>query len=243
MRRILLGLSLIPALLFAQATDDNEVWIDQEGDTLTLYIDQIGFGNKIGLTDFSGTPDYMTITGTSLTFDLDFIGNQNILYGPLVSDSSTFNLFFTGDSNVVDWNIGYIGSTDDSVIDFTVTGDSNTWDIDQGYVTSAERLDLDLTLIGSSNIFDLDFESDDNTWNWDITGDSNNIKSLMNDGSNEQTVVFVGDSADIDINQISGTCATGAGTACSTPNGNIQLDINSDNATIQINQKDSSSDS
>ena len=41
MIRILLGLSLIPTLLFAQATDDNEVWIDQEGDTLTLYLSLI----------------------------------------------------------------------------------------------------------------------------------------------------------------------------------------------------------
>jgi hypothetical protein len=243
MIRILLGLSLIPTLLFAQATDDNEVWIDQTGDTLTLYIDQIGFGNKIGLNDFSGTAELMTITGSSLTFDLDFIGNQNILYGPLVSDSSTFNLSFTGDSNITDWNIGYIGSTDDSTWDITVTGDSNDWDIDQGYVASAERLDLDLTLIGSSNIFDLDFESDDNVWNWDLTGDSNNINILMNDGSHTQNVSYSGDSGDIDINQISGTCATGAGTSCSTPNGNIQLDITSDNATIQINQKDSSNDS
>ena len=244
MIRILLGLSLIPTLLFAQATDDNEVWIDQEGDTLTLYIDQIGFGNKIGADDFSnGSPGTMSIVGSSLSFDLDFLGNQNLLYGPLTADSSTYNLSFTGDSNALDWNIGYIGSSDDSTFDITVTGDSNTWDLDQGYVASAERLDLDLTLIGSSNIFDLDFESDDNTWNWDITGDSNNINVLMNDGSHEQTVVFVGDSADIDINQISGTCAAGAGTSCSTPNGNIQLDINSDNATIQINQKDSSNDS
>ena len=34
-------------ILFAQATDDNEIRIDQEGDTLTLYIDQVGFGNKV----------------------------------------------------------------------------------------------------------------------------------------------------------------------------------------------------
>ena len=70
MIRILLGLSLIPTLLFAQATDDNEVWIDQEGDTLTLYIDQIGFGNKIGSDDFSnGSPGTMSIVGSSLTID------------------------------------------------------------------------------------------------------------------------------------------------------------------------------
>ena len=38
-------------ILFAQATDDNEIRIDQEGDTLTLLIDQVGFGNKISQTD------------------------------------------------------------------------------------------------------------------------------------------------------------------------------------------------
>ena len=32
--------------VFAAATDDNEIRIDQTGDTLTLYIDQVGFGNK-----------------------------------------------------------------------------------------------------------------------------------------------------------------------------------------------------
>ena len=52
MRILLLGLSLLfSSFTFAQATDDNEIWIDQVGDTLTLYIDQIGFGNKIGKVD------------------------------------------------------------------------------------------------------------------------------------------------------------------------------------------------
>ena len=44
-------------ILFAQATDDNEIKIEQEGDTLKLYIDQIGFGNKVGGDDASsGSP-------------------------------------------------------------------------------------------------------------------------------------------------------------------------------------------
>jgi hypothetical protein len=89
----------------------------------------------------------------------------------------------------------------------------------------------------------LDFESDDITWNFDITGDSNNINTLQNDGSQSLTVEWNGDSGDIDINQISGTCATGAGVACSSPNAVINLDITSDNATIQINQKDTANDS
>ena len=228
-------------ILFAQATDDNEIRIDQEGDTLTLYIDQVGFGNKVA--NNSDADEKMVITGTTLTIDIDQIGNQNKLLGPLIADTSDFDLSFTGDSNVLDWNIGYQGSADDSVYDITVTGDSNTWDLDQGYQFSAERLDLDMTIIGNSNVFDLDFESDDNTFNWEITGDSNNLNVLMKDGAHTQTVDYTGDSGDIDINQVSGTCVSGSGNSCATPDAKIIMDIDSDNATIQINQKDSANDS
>ena len=240
---ILIGL-MSTNFVFAQATDDNEIKITQTGDTLELYVDQIGFGNKIGGDNFgSGSGSAMAITGSSLEFDLDFTGNQNILFGPVIADSSYYKLDFTGDSNVVDWNIGYIGSSDSSNYNFVTTGDSNTFDIDQGYSVSAERLDADLTLIGNSNVFDLDFESDDNVWTFDITGDSNNINTLQNDGSQNLEFTLVGDSGDIDINQISGTCVSGAGNSCATPNANIVLDVTSDNAVIQINQKDSSNDS
>ena len=244
----LISLSVIALMstniLFAQATDDNEIKITQEGDTLKLYVDQIGFGNKIGGDDASsGSLTAMSITGSSLEFDLDFTGNQNILFGPVVADSSYYKLDFTGDSNEIDWNIGYIGSSDDSNINFDVTGDSNTFDIDQGYTISAERLDADLILLGNSNVFDLDFESDDATWDFDITGDSNNVNTLQKDGEHSLVVELNGDSADIDINQLSGTCANGASNACATPNAIIDLDITSDNATIQINQKDVANDS
>ena len=123
-----------------------------------------------------------------------------------------------------------------------MTGSSNTFDLDQGYQFSAERLDADLVLIGSSNVFDVDWESDDVIWNWDITGASNNINTLQKDGANEMTVELNGDSADVDINQLSGTCASNGG-GCATPNAIITLDITSDNSTIQINQKDSANDS
>lgn len=239
-----LGLLLSTNILFAQATDDNEINITQTGDTLKLYIDQLGFGNKIGGDDASGgSPSAMLITGSSLEFDLDFTGNQNILFGPVEADSSYYKLDFTGDSNEIDWNIGYNGSADDSNINFDVTGSSNEFDLDQGYVYSAERLNADLILIGSSNIFDVDWESDDITWDFEVTGGSNNINTLQSDGSQYLKVELDGDSADIDINQISGTCVSGAGNGCATPNAKITLDITSDNAIIQLNQKDAANDS
>lgn len=238
----LLGLSLvlISGFAFAQATDDNEIIIDQVGDTLTLYIDQYGYGNKIGLDDFSSSGSAMPITGATLTFNIDQIGNQNLLFGPLTADSSTYNLLFTGDSNKWDWNIGYVGSSDSTAMDVSITGDSNIMDFDQGYNASAERLDFDLTVIGDSNVFDIDIDVDDAIWNFDITGGSNNINTMQKDGGEQEiNLTLDGSSADIDINQLSGTCPTGV-TTC---NGIITLDVDSENATIQINQKDSSNDS
>ena len=240
--KYILGLLLIisTSSVFAQATDDNEINIEQVGDTLTLYIDQYGYGNKIGLNDFSSSSSPMPITGSTLNINIDQIGNENLIYGEYDADSSTIVLSFTGDSNIWDWNVGYIGSSDSSDINVDFTGDSNSMDFDQGYNASAERLDFDLAVIGSSNVFDVDIDVDDAIWNFDITGDSNNINTLQKDGAeHEINLTHVGDSADIDINQISGTCPTGI-TTC---NGIITLDIDSENATIQINQKDSSSDS
>jgi len=240
--KYILGLLLIisTSSVFAQATDDNEINIEQVGDTLTLYIDQYGYGNKIGKTNFSSGSVAMPITGTTLNIDIDQIGNENVLFGEYDADTSTIVLGFTGDSNIWDWNVGYIGSSNDSDINSDITGSSNQMDFDQGYNQSAERLDFDLAVIGDSNIFDVDIDVDDAVWNFDITGDSNNINTNMADGAeHEINLTHVGDSADIDINMISGTCPTGI-TTC---NGIITLDIDSENATIQINQKDSSSDS
>lgn len=240
MNRILLGLIiLLPSIAMAQASDDNEINIDQTGDTLSLYIDQVGYGNKIGLDDFSTGSSAMPITGTTLSFDIDQIGNQNLLYGTLTASSSSYTLSWTGDSNVWDWLIGDTGSADSSNLLVDITGDSNNMDFDQGSLFSAERLDFDLTVIGSSNIFDVDVEADDVIWNFDITGDSNNINTLQKDGGYQEiNLILSGDSADVDINQLSGTCATGV-TTCK---GIITLDVTSDNATIQINQKDSAND-
>lgn len=241
MNRYLLGLGFVlSSFVYAGASDDNEINIDQSGNTLTLYIDQIGYGNKIGLDDFATSSGATPITGSSLTFNIDQVGNENLLFGTLTANSSTYNLLWTGDANVLDYFIGDVGSSDSTTMDITMTGDSNTIDFDQGAVASSERLDLDLTVLGSSNVFDIDVETDDVTWNWDITGDGNNILSLQNDGFYQtQTVEFDGDNADIDIKQLSGTCPQGI-TSCK---GIITLDITSDNAVIQINQKDNAGDS
>ena len=225
--------ALSATMAFGQSASDNEILITQTGDNLTLTLDQDGYGNKISGDSTQGSD--LTLTGSNMELNVDQIGNSNKLFGSVTSNSSTYNITFTGDSNVYDWLIGNIGSSDSSTFDIDVTGDSNTWDIDQGSATSAERLDLDLTLIGSSNVFNIDIEVDDAVWDWEITGSSNDILTSQTDGANHEiNMIYDGDNGNIDIIQSSGTCATGISSCFSV----TTMDITSDDATITINQTD-----
>ena len=240
--RLSLLMFLIPAtsLVNAQATDDNEIIITQAGNTLTLYIDQYGYGNKIGGSDFSASATAMSIVGTTLTFNIDQVGDENVIFGALDADTSSYTLAFTGDRNIWDWNIGATGVSNDSDYLSSITGDDNTMNMDQGGNANAERLNFDLSILGDRNIFTSIIDADDVVWDIDVTGSDNNFAILQKDGGEQSiSIDYAGDSGDIDINQMSGTCPTGI-TTC---NGLITLDITSDNATIQINQKDNAGDS
>lgn len=236
-RYIAFAFLLCPSVLFAAAgASDNEILLDQSGDTLTLTIDQIGYGNKIGGTITSGTvaSDWI-FTGSNNTFDIDMIGNLNQIFGPTILDSSDVDLKMTGSSNIWDWNIGNGGSADSSVLDIEITGSSNTMDFDWGYFASAERLDFDLDMTGSSNVWDVDIDADDVVFNIDVIGSSNNFKIDQKDGSyTSLTMEWIGSNGDIDVMQQSGTCPTGINT-CS---GYINADFDSENATVNIVQKD-----
>ena len=50
-------LLLCPLVVFG-ATNDNEIILDQAGDTLKLYIDQIGYGNKVCGTIINGVLEF-----------------------------------------------------------------------------------------------------------------------------------------------------------------------------------------
>ena len=235
---LLLCLSLgLTGFVFAGA-DDNEVWIQQSGDNLTLNITQKGYGNKLGGDDFSGSSIDMILTGATNSLTLLQDGDSNKLYGPFIADSSTVNLTFTGDSNSMDWNVGYQGSADNLNMLGTVTGSSNTFDIDVGYDASAEYLNWDLTLNGSSNVFTTKVDSDNAVWNWTITGSSNDVNTNQSDATdNSITAVLTGSTNDIDIIQKSGSdSGCPSGQSCS---GIIDVSFVTSNANIDIVQKDS----
>ena len=235
-RLLLIMLTLgLSTTAFAGA-DDNEIWLNQSGTGLVLDFTQKGYGNKVGLDDFSGTSADMVLTGASNTFTLVQFGDSNKLFGPMIADSATINLTFTGDSNVMDWNIGQ-NSADELNMLGTVTGSSNTFDIDIGADASAEYLNWDLVVAGSSNIFTTKIDSDNAVWNWTVTGSSNDINTNQSDATdNSITAILTGSSNDIDIIQKSGSdtgCPTGQ--SCS---GIIDVTFVTSNANIDIVQKD-----
>ena len=219
--------------VFSQSATDNEILIDQAGDTLTLIILQQGYGNKIS-GDSSESSD-LAISGSTVSINLDQVGNSNKFYGAITADSSTYDWTFTGDSNIWDIKIGDQGSADSGDMLVDITGDSNTFDFDLGSVASSERLDFDLAILGDSNVWDIDIEVDDSTWNFDITGSNNDfVTSQTNATYQFMKVVHDGSGGDFDLIQSSGTCATGVSSCYS----HMDLNLDSENATVTITQKD-----
>ena len=234
-RYIAFILLLCPVVVFA-AANDNKILLDQSGDTLKLYIDQIGYGNKLcGTISSADCATDWILTGSANTIDIDMIGNLNQIFGPTLFDSTDIDLKLTGNSNIWDWNVGYGGSADSSVLDIDIAGSSNTFDIDWGYSESSERLDFDLDITGGSNVWNIDIGGDDVTWNVDVIGSSNSFLTAQSDGAyNSITMEWIGSSGDIDIIQSSGTCPSGI-TGCY---GLINADFDSENAIVDIKQKD-----
>ena len=232
---ILFALELSAGVM-ADSTD-NEIFLQQTGDNLTLTIDQQGYANKFGGTIVGGSvATDMMITGSNVTLNLDQIGNSNQLFGPIVLDQSQMDMTFTGDSNIFDWNIGYGGSADSLDMDLAVTGSSNSWNFDLAYNAAAESVDYDGIILGSSNVFTTVIDSGNTKWELDLTGSSNDYNTTQKDADQILIVDYTGDDGNVDIIQQSGTCPQGV-SSCS---GKIDLQVDSDDAVITINQKDTS---
>ena len=255
----LVGLMSVPVI-----ADDNEVLLDQEGDNLTLTILQAAYGNTLS-GDASQNSD-LTLTGSSLILDLIQDGNSNDMFGSWVLDgngSSVLDFYFLGDSNIWDMNIGASGSSDYADMLVDIQGDANLFDVDIGGNASAESLNFDLVILGDRNDFDSSFtnskvwtaqpqggncgtnctgtstmggiivDTDNVVWNFDITGDDNAFatKQSGNDG-HSLTVVLDGSDGDFQFTQeMTTTCQS----ACK---GIINVDIDSENASVSIKQGD-----
>ncbi len=175
MKKIINLVALISVFTFA----DNEIYVDQSGNTASIDLEQLGSSNLIGGSSaVSGTMTALDLDGISMTLDINQIGSSNIFRSDAIDGDNFTGFFeFDGDSNVMDILLNSTGliSADYINLYLDVTGSSNEFDLEIAENADSSYLDLDWTILGDSNElnFDIDYA---NAINFvDINGGSNTI--------------------------------------------------------------------
>ena len=116
-----------------QTYADNEIYVDQSGNTASIDLEQLGSSNLIGGTNaVSGTMTALDLDGISMTLDINQIGSSNIFRSDAIDGDNFTGFFeFDGDSNVMDILMNSTGliSADYVNLYIDVTGSSNEFDL------------------------------------------------------------------------------------------------------------------
>jgi hypothetical protein len=180
---------------------DNEIYIDQVGDSSVIEIIQDGSGNKVGGSTSDDTK--FLLDGDNMDFNANISGGTNNLIGSIIG-TSTVDIDVSGSSNDlffdVDKDNAYGASGGDFVFD--LTGSNNELDLDVGSLDTANDLDFDMIVDGDFNAADINIDASSLTFNMDMLGDNNN---LIYNGSGYDGHEFVltgnGSYWDIEISQ------------------------------------------
>ena len=218
---------------------DNEIYVDQSGNSASIDLEQLGSSNLItGTSGVSGTLTALDLDGVSMTLDINQIGSSNIFRSDAI-DGDNFTGYFewNGDSNVMDILMNSTGliSADYVNLNIDVTGSSNEFDIAIAENADSSYLDLDWVILGDSNILDFDIHYENAINYLDINGSSNAIDFIASGYSGTTSadsgyfyLDLDGSSNDIDITQ-SSTLARDY----------LKLITNTSNSSICIVQDDS----
>jgi hypothetical protein len=191
---------------------DNEIYVDQSGNSAGIDLEQLGSSNLIGGTDASsGNMTALDLDGVSMTLDINQIGTSNIFRSDAI-DGDNFTGYF-------EWN-----------------GDSNIFDIlmNSTGLISADYVDLNIDVTGSSNEFDLAIAEDDDAsyldLDWIILGDSNDLTFVI-DYANATSYVDINGN----YNQLN-FAGSGYGGTSSADSGYFYLDLDGNSNDIDITQ-------
>ena len=175
---------LIGLLFSVSVLADNEVHVDQSGNSASIDLEQLGSSNLIGGTQAtSGTMTALDLDGVSMTLDINQIGSSNIFRSDAIEGDNFTGFFeFDGDSNVFDLLLNSTGliTADYVNMNIDVTGSSNTFNLKAGEDDDVSYLDLDWIIPGDSNAFDFDIDYENATNYVDVNGSSNTINFLGN---------------------------------------------------------------
>jgi len=174
-------LKLMTLVLMSSASlygADNEIYIDQSGDTANIDLEQLGSSNIIGgLESSAGSLNPLDLDGASLTLDINQIGDSNTFLGDILGDNIVGYFNFDGNSNAFTIQVDPTDTygADGSNLNVQATGDSNTFELNLATSALASNTDLDWIINGSSNTLTFDIDVDGAISYVDIDGDSNTV--------------------------------------------------------------------
>ena len=157
---------------------DNEIYVDQVGATANINLEQLGSSNIIGgLNSVAGTLTAFDLDGTSMTLEINQIGDTNKFLGDITADSFTGLFDFDGDGNNFTIQVDPTNTygADSGNFNVDVDGSSNTFTLDVATNDLASTLDLDWIVQGDSNTFNFEIDYDSATNYVNVDGDSNTI--------------------------------------------------------------------
>ncbi len=183
----------------------NDIYVTQSGATLTLDVLQDGQNNTIGNSTTAST-----VTGATSSFNIDQIGDSNVLTFDINGANYTGVLSTTGNSNNIDFNCDSGGSNSScATVSASIiwVGSSNDLDIDVGETASAQGATITIggasgsdsnvvaaTIDGTSVIMTLNVNGDTNNYLIDIDGNGDSIGHTLIHN-------HTGSIADVDITQ------------------------------------------
>ena len=183
----------------------NDIYVTQSGATLTLDVLQDGQNNTIGNSTTAST-----VTGATSNFNIDQIGDSNILTFDINGASYTGTFSTTGNSNNIDFNcdsggtvsscasvtasIIWVGSSNDLDIDVGETADATGAGITISGASGSDSNVINATIDGTSVILTLSVNGDTNNYLLDIDGDGDSAGHTL-------IHTHTGSIADVDITQ------------------------------------------
>jgi len=183
----------------------NDIYVTQSGATLTLDVLQDGQNNTIGNSTTAST-----VTGATSNFNIDQIGDSNVLTFDINGASYTGTFSTTGNSNNIDFNCdsgGTVSSCASVTASIIWVGSSNDLDIDVGETADATGAGITIsgasgsdsnviagTIDGTSVILTLSVNGDTNNYLLDIDGDGDSAGHTL-------IHTHTGSIADVDITQ------------------------------------------
>lgn len=215
---------MTPTLLHSQSSTTNSIYIDQVGDGSAITITQEGQGNEVG----NRTTDVpMVLEGDGQTVNITMDGNSNKINGDIKqSDGSSTTVSLTGDNNNLVFDVGNAASAGGSTTTLTVNGSSNDYTLNQGKVSSATNFTQTFTLTGDLNTVTQNVETNDVTNVMTVSGDSNIITTTQNGASGKNIdMLLTGSRNTVTVNQTSTLNVD-----------SIKLDSTSSDSNIIINQ-------